>query len=271
MDLSAILPRLEGATNRVVELLRTVKRPDTPAIGEWSAAEVAAHLSHVYAGDARALREEPMGIEGNPLTGGARTVSEMNAALLQADPERDLGRLAARISASSTALVDAARAAGEAEAHSWLGGIKLPASAIVCHLLSEALLHGMDIARAEGQPWEISRTDALLVLERFLFPLLTAIPRAPASAGASGRRGGSFEIRLRGGGRHTIALRGDGLTLTEDGNRVHDCHISADPVAFLLVGWRRVPRLRAIVTGGVIAWGRRPWLMRRFARAFRLP
>ena len=39
-----------------------------------------------------------------------------------------------------------------------------------------------------------------------------------------------------------------------------DCVISADPVTFLLVVYGRMPLGRALLRGGMLAWGRRPWL-----------
>ena len=39
-----------------------------------------------------------------------------------------------------------------------------------------------------------------------------------------------------------------------------DCHVSADPAAFLLLMYGRQGPLRPALTGKVIAWGRKPWL-----------
>jgi hypothetical protein len=39
-----------------------------------------------------------------------------------------------------------------------------------------------------------------------------------------------------------------------------DCVISADPVTYLLVVYGRMPLGRALLRGGMVAWGRRPWL-----------
>jgi len=47
--------------------------------------------------------------------------------------------------------------------------------------------------------------------------------------------------------------------------------ISGDPVTFLLVGYGRMPLGRALLRGGVLAWGRRPWLGLRFNDHFANP
>ena len=44
--------------------------------------------------------------------------------------------------------------------------------------------------------------------------------------------------------------------------------ISADPATFLLVVYGRMPLGRALLRGGILAWGRRPWLSLRFKDLF---
>lgn len=50
-----------------------------------------------------------------------------------------------------------------------------------------------------------------------------------------------------------------------------DCEIWADPVAFLLVGYGRLATWRAILSGGVLSWGRRPWTAARLPELFCRP
>ena len=75
-----------------------------------------------------------------------------------------------------------------------------------------------------------------------------------------------------------VRLRGDGPR-TSSGSRTArrrcgplggpvDCVISADPVTFLLVVYGRMPLGRALLRGGMLAWGRRPWLALRFKDLF---
>jgi hypothetical protein len=52
---------------------------------------------------------------------------------------------------------------------------------------------------------------------------------------------------------------GDLTVEPEPSGRV-DCHLSADPVAFMLVGWGRIGQGPAILKGQLLAWGRKPWL-----------
>jgi hypothetical protein len=59
------------------------------------------------------------------------------------------------------------------------------------------------------------------------------------------------------------------LLITSRGDGPVDCHLLADPVAFLLVMYGRRGPVRTALTGGVLAWGRRPWLALQLPRLFR--
>ena len=55
------------------------------------------------------------------------------------------------------------------------------------------------------------------------------------------------------------------VTVTGDGESV-DCHVSAEPVALLLIAYGRRSQWVPIMTGKLIAWGRKPWLGPRLVR-----
>jgi hypothetical protein len=75
----------------------------------------------------------------------------------------------------------------------------------------------------------------------------------------------NVEIRLRTGSRHRWSFVGGALN-TEPGSPWRpDVVIRADPVALLLVFYRRMSQTRAIARAGLVATGRKPW------RALRLP
>ena len=50
-----------------------------------------------------------------------------------------------------------------------------------------------------------------------------------------------------------------------------DCWISADPTAFLLVGYGRIGLWGPIARGRLVAGGRKPWLALRYKRLLRNP
>src|SRR5439155_15989873 len=110
---------------------------------------------------------------------GATDVADVNAAMLATDPGRHPGRLSQRIEETAKAFLEhTAEAAGD-EPVTWLGGAKVPVSAVVGHWIGESLLHGLDVADGSGLPWTIEPTWAELTFTRFLVPLIDAFdPRA---------------------------------------------------------------------------------------------
>jgi hypothetical protein len=81
----------------------------------------------------------------------------------------------------------------------------------------------------------------------------------------------TYDIRLRGGDRFYFIFNDGALTIEEPSARKVDCHISADPVAFLMVAWSRQSQWSAIAKGKLLAWGRKPWLGPRFRGLMRNP
>ncbi|MGH3946139.1 MAG: hypothetical protein ACRDSI_14000, partial [Pseudonocardiaceae bacterium] len=61
------------------------------------------------------------------------------------------------------------------------------------------------------------------------------------------------------------------LRVEEPSSRRVDCHISADPVAMLMVFWSRQSQWTAIAKGKLMAWGRKPWLGPQFRALMRNP
>jgi hypothetical protein len=47
-----------------------------------------------------------------------------------------------------------------------------------------------------------------------------------------------------------------------------DCRLSADPVAFLLAGSNRQSQWKTLLTGKMVAFGRKPWLALNFKTVF---
>jgi hypothetical protein len=132
-------------------------------------------------------------------------------------------------------------------------------------LLGEQLIHGLDVARAAGLAWPIDKADALLV-----FPgALTVMPQYLRPRRAAGMHV-SFELRMRGGPSYRMAVDDGKAVVTAAGARA-DCVISADPVAFLLIGFGRVPQLSPVLRGQLRPGGRKPWLAMRFGSLLQRP
>jgi hypothetical protein len=265
-DLANAQAALEEVTPRLLQMLRSVQRPDAIAVGEWTVADVAAHLSHLSAGElivAQSVGLPPA--DGMPDLGNdiIAAATRFNAISLGGDSERDLSVLADRIEGHVTQFIETMGSANGGEPVTWLGGVVLPSSAPACHLLEELLVHGFDIARAEQRPWPIAAQHAglgfgfVIDLIRFCNPdMRRAFVHQDAAAG----RHLCYDFGMRGARRDYFVFEDGLLTIEDPSSRRVDCHISADPVAALLVGMGRIDPIKPALSGKMTAWGRKPWL-----------
>ncbi|HEX2038791.1 MAG TPA: maleylpyruvate isomerase N-terminal domain-containing protein [Acidimicrobiales bacterium] len=251
----------------------SVVRESTPVgavLGHWGTGEIAAHVSHVIRLDGDALAGTPLPhAELRP-----DAVAEVTDAELAADPERDPEVLAERVEAQLAEFLGRTERPAS-ESVTWLGGVQLPASAVMCHLLEELLVHGYDLATAGGRSWPIAPTHAALAIVGAGAPIVTAAgPTAFVNPRhASGFRA-RFDIRLRGQEGVTVDFD-EGLTIrvgAEARNgKPFDAHISADPAAMLLLMLNRVKPGPLALRGKVFVWGRRPWRVPRMVAAMSPP
>ena len=271
-DWARVQDALRSEVERVTALLRTVADPTAPAVGRWNLGDVAMHLSQAWLAIPRMASDELSGsleaipgfeARGVSFLSDLRELGDATVSGVDADPERDLRVLAGRIGERAEAFFAAVGEASPSELRPWLvEGVKVPLSTLACHLLNETVVHGYDIARADGQAWPIDRSRAALVVEGFLFPVMQALdPHALVDDQAAAGRQVAYELRLRGAGRHVFAFADGVLTLDgpEPPHRI-DCRLSVDPAALLLVAWGRVSQWSAIARGQMLAWGRKPWL-----------
>jgi uncharacterized protein (TIGR03083 family) len=264
-DNTTALAALKDAAERAARMLRTV--PDgaarVPGL-EWTAAETAAHLLGeltFYTGYLTGQRDarDYLGTDSARQTAAQRNAAA-NARQLREFTDRDMSRLADSILAATQEFT--AAAAGRPDSDSVLvsNGMTVTVPVMTAALLGEQVIHGLDIARAAGLPWVITAADANLVLAGVLAMVPEYIDRT-ATAG----RHLSYELRLRGGARFRLSFDDGTLTVTEPGQKA-DCVITADPVAFLLVGFGRAGQWGQIIRGKMVAGGRKPWLGFGFGR-----
>ena len=152
---------LEDTGTRFSELLHWVKDPDVPAVGTWSIADTAAHVREV------ATFNSAWATGGSPppeyrdayelaATVSVDQVNQVNALAVASARERDLHNLAELIQQRIELTLYLTATADGSEQVSWLGGLKLPLNAVLGHTLSELLVHGGDIARADGRTFPIT-------------------------------------------------------------------------------------------------------------------
>lgn len=253
IDGAAARAAVTRTASRLGTLLRRATHRDAPALGQWDLTDVAVHVSHAL-GAVLAMSRG-----GGSLLDDISHLSTLTIRLVEGEAERDLGVLADRIEASCADLVQFLETVGEDPHRTWIvEGTELPLSSLTCHALNELLLHGRDIALAEGVPWPIERSDAALIVRGFLFPALSALGPSMVSEEADGVRA-SFDVRLRGGGAAVLRFDDGNLSVEAPSGPV-DCHLSVDPAGFLLVAWGRTSQWHAISRGQLLAWGRRPWM-----------
>jgi hypothetical protein len=258
---------LRDVVPSLVALVRSVPDANSVSVGTWTVGDVAAHLSHVFRFDTDALAGRPVP-EATVTPAG---MAEVNAKMLAEDGERDPAVLADRIGTLANEFDDVALRSRAATVD-WLQGVRLPPSAVACHLLEECLIHGHDIARVAGRSWPIQRHHALLAVEGAVLPLIAALPPTAffyqEKAGSFRAR---FELRLRGGGRTLLDFDRGSLTLDAAGARDVDAHISADPPALMLVFIGRQGIWKPLLGGKLAAWGPRPWKLARMLTAIDPP
>jgi uncharacterized protein (TIGR03083 family) len=265
---------LRAEVGRVTSLLRSIQDPGTPAVGNWNLGDVALHLSQAWIlvtcmarrdlSPIHALIPSTAGVGGGSVTRDMWAFDEVTNGGVKADPEREPAVLADRIKAQAEQYFSACAGEDPDEPRSWvIEGTTVRQSTLTYHLLSETVMHGVDIAHAAGRPWRITPSHAAMVLGRFIVPVIQAAgPRVFVNGVKAAGLRATYGIRIRGGDSFLFLFDDGSLTVEAPsglGRRV-DCHISADPVAFLMVLWARQSQWSAIAKGKLMAWGRKPWL-----------
>lgn len=267
VDDRAARAALAEVAPRLTALIRSVRDPAAPAVGEWSAGEVAIHLAQAW----EVLAALSAGGTDSPIS-EVGDLAALTTAMVQGDPVRDLSGVADRIDHSVGAYLAALPQPGRSEAPWLIEGITVPPSTFSCHLLSETLVHGDDIARSQKTRWPIAPAHAALAMTGFVLPMLGAIdPRALVDQEKARGLRACYDLRVRGGGRVFIVIDDGAVVVEPPSSRPVDCHLSGHPSALLLVFFSRRSQWPAILRGRLGAWGRRPWLGHRLRAVMRNP
>ena len=267
MDATELLSRtrdaMAGATERVAELIASI--PDPLALAPnspWTVRDFAAHLilaGTQYTDMAHGVPSPYQSVEPTYLHA---EFTRWHADIAETDPTK-LSRL----------FVDAME--GYLEATSDMPGD----TPVIMHgqnpytvagmagvLLGEELLHGYDIATAIGRPWPLDPAGTELVLAAYA-PVLGFFLNPETTR----RLSVGFGIELRGIGEMTVRFTDGVYGLEDAGAGPVDATISADPVAFLMVGTGRLSRYQAIALGLLSVGGNHPDLAIGFWDLFRYP
>ncbi|MGH3777544.1 MAG: maleylpyruvate isomerase N-terminal domain-containing protein [Pseudonocardiaceae bacterium] len=274
---------LRDEVARVTALLRSIQDPQPHAVGQWNLGEVAMHLSQAWVAVPGLARHDLSrihevapslaGVAGDSLIRDMWDLAGTTTLGVKSDPERDPAVLADRIETRAQEYLSDCVGADPDAPRPWLvEGATVRQSTLTYHLLSETIMHGYDIAHAAGRKWRIEPAHAAMALGRFNVPVAQALaPRAFVNGAKAAGVQATYDVRIRGGDSfHFIFDDGD-LRVVEPSSRRVDCHISADPVALLMVFWSRQSQWPAIAKGKLMAWGRKPWLGPQFRSFMRNP
>jgi len=235
----------------------------------WSVADVGAHLAVALQIFTESVTDDYHTVGPHiPATGTfAERLSAVTAGTLTAEPERDPKALSQLICQRvEEFLVATADLSGEtAVATPWYGdGVTLSVATATAMLVGEQLLHGFDVATTIRRPWTISVPDAHLILRGITSMMPLGVNPATTAALRA-----SYEVNVRRGGPRFVVRVDDATARVEAaGSGPVDCHLSADPVALVLVGYGRTSQWGPIAHGKLLTWGRKPWLAFRFTNLF---
>lgn len=270
-ELPAVAARLAALISGEADLRRQVPGLD------WTAGQVVTHLVVVARIFTDGLRGEGARWADRMPAGPASALFRQRLAAMNSraiartgrdHPDDAAGELAGAYAALQVAADQSADEPDRESLAPWYGPeFTLPARTFLALALAESLVHGLDIARATGQRWQVPRDAARVVLGELMTGMLPSMVDPAAARGFAGR----FDVAIRGGVRFVIGVADLAAEIAPAGSRPVDCHMSLAPVPALLLAYGRIPRWRAAAAGGVTAWGRRPWLAWRFPALFQRP
>lgn len=270
LDREAAIAAITATTQRFTALLRDGGDIERLAGGiDWTIAETAAHVITMFIGFRMAIAGESH--ETTPRRHvdrdfPTRLAASNTAAIATVHyaGARHLAELMTEQAQRFLEVVEKADPNMDCETP-WYGPTRTrTVDCLTALALGELTMHGHDIATGTGRRWPISAELARLIVGTVCPEMMPLTVRPEAGRGASM----TFEIRLRGNGPRYVVRIADGTAEVRASGGPVDCVISADPVIYLMVVYGRMPVSVALLCGGIVAWGRRPWLGLRFKGLF---
>lgn len=262
VDRTKLLDALQAVAAKVADLVEPVVDTSVPLPrSEWTVGEAAAHLAWAQETFTRILRGEAVQ-HGDKTPEG---LAEANAVVLNRYTERGGARLAELIVEWTRAYVQSvAGAPSDLAVPTPMGTMNVDTCS--AYMLTHLMMHGAPIAEAlhKSNPFGPAEVEQSLAFITYVMP---AIVDEEAARGFSA----CYDVRFRRGPRLAFMFDDGQLTIASAPTRRVDCHISADPVAFLLVGSGMVGQWGQIARGRLMTWGRKPWLALKFTGLFHPP
>ncbi|MDQ4149449.1 MAG: maleylpyruvate isomerase family mycothiol-dependent enzyme [Actinomycetota bacterium] len=262
VERSALHNALRSAAGQIAGMIRDL--PDTGVAlpgARWTVGDAAAHLAHAKGLAARICAGEMLRYGDGTVAG----LAPANEGFLTEYAERN-GRVLADLLVENTESF--IRVASELPEDAILPMFLGPMSPAVTesYMLTHLLMHGSAIAKALRKPYPIDAELVELALP-FLRASVPLFVNEQEAAGLTAR----FEIRLRRGSRLTVRFDEGKASVEERPAGRVDCHISADPVAFLLLAAGIEGQWGLIARGKLMTWGRKPWLALKLTKVIVAP
>jgi uncharacterized protein (TIGR03083 family) len=270
LDRQAARAAISEMSGRFTALLHATDDIERRAAGsDWTIGQTAAHVSIVLTAFGAAISSQAQLLTPDQYLDAdfPTRLAATNAATIAMVDHTEAEQLAELITVGAQRFLDIVTAADptmDCETP-WYGpGRTRTPDCLTALALGELTVHGHDIATATGWPWPISAEHAKLIVGTVCPQMSPLVVRPDAGRGASV----TYEVRLRGNGPRYAIQVANGIAEVRAAGGPVDCVISADPVTFLLVVYGRMPPSRALLRGGMFAWGRRPWLGLRYKGLF---
>ncbi len=254
IDWDLVRTHLDHSATAVATRLRQIPDGSAKVPGlEWSASDLGAHLV------TEARRFERFGNGGgDPFPAGG--VADYNAGEIDEVDETDLGRQADLFEMDHAVFAEHARQHKADDPFTWFD-LPITWAEASCIYLGELAIHSLDLARVMRRNYKIDRDAAIQIS----YGLLSILPSYVDKQAAQGFTG-TFQLKLRGAVPINLVFENGKLTPSLANGARADCKISADPEAFLLVGYGRVSQWGPILRGKILASGRKPWLGLKFSQ-----
>jgi hypothetical protein len=274
---AAVRSAVRDYGDRVADLILATPYPSMLTTADWTAAETAAHVTGIAWTYTAMLSggHTPFPLpevrQRLPITTMANIHQEMNPALLRTFKERNAEQLAERLRRSvDRMLADTATAVPDSTIE-WMGGSRLPLAGVFAYLMNELHLHGRDIARAVGLPWRIPDHQSALFFDLFLVELVRNGYGILLDNDRRVREG-RFTVEFHSEHTEPVTFVLDsGLVTVEEPSGRADVRVRFRPTALNLMMFHRIGSVRAALSGSVVAYGRKPWLLPVFLRKVRMP
>lgn len=267
---------VHDARDRFCDVLASVTDPTRRAIGRWSIADTAAHVLTVATLNNTFATGAPVAAEFTAIrdmAAGATLdkVFRLNDLTIETITERDPAVLAARVHDEVEDLLVRGREVDGAAPVTWLGGLRTTPTGVLGHLVSELLVHGHDIATADGRAFDVPDEYARLFFQTFFFETIRNPQLAEFAANQADVGPVTWRLHLRGSAPVWFGYDGDRLTTDDDPRRPADLTVTADPAALLLLSFGRIAPLGPVLRRQIRVHGRRPWRIKRMMRVVRMP